>query len=309
MTSRRGVAVASLVAATAFWAGNYVVGRSAVAELSPVSLVWWRWLLAVGPLLAIAHVLERPQWREVLRHWPWLLGLSAFGLAGYNLLLYSALQFTTAFKASLINAFNPALILLASVVVLHTRLRGRGVVGLLLALLGVLVVLTDGALLSLVDTRYNAGDLVMLAAIASWTAYTVLGRLAPRLPPITSTALQAVVAVLLLSPLAARGLDLPGTGGAVWSLAFIAVFPSVLSYLLWNRALQTIEPAQAGPFLNLITVFTAVLAVAAGEPLTAAQVVGGVFVLLGVVLTGDVSLSRSRRLHSCATRGRGRATG
>lgn len=287
------IAALSLVAATLFWAGNYVVGKIAVAELSPLSLVYLRWLLALAPLFLVAQVLERPQWRQVLRAWPWLLALSLFGLAGYNFLLYAALQFTDAFNASLINAFNPALILLASVVFLRERLSRAALVGLLLALLGVLVILSKGSLLSLLDAQHNAGDLLMLGAIVSWTAYTIIGRRAPRLPPITSTALQALVLVMALTPVAvAQGIDLPQSPGTAWSLAYIAVFPSLLSYVLWNRALQTIEPAKAGVFLNLITVFAALLTLLMGQPLTLAQVIGGAVVIAGVALANKEAFSR-----------------
>ena len=287
------VAVLSLLAATLFWAGNYIVGKMAIAELSPLSLVYLRWLLALVPLFLVARMVERPAWRQVLRSWPWLLALSAFGLAGYNFLLYAALQFTDAFSASLINAFNPALIVLASVVFLKERLSWSGLVGLVLALLGVLVILSKGQLLTILGTQHNAGDLLMLGAIVSWSAYTIIGRKAPRLPPITSTALQGLVVVLALTPVAAvQGVDLPQSAGSMWSLAYIALFPSLLSYVLWNRALQTIEPAKAGVFLNLITVFTAVLSLVVGQPLTASQVFGGTIVLAGVALANKQVFAR-----------------
>lgn len=287
------IAALSLVAATLFWAGNYVVGKIAVAELSPLSLVYLRWLLALVPLFLVAQVVERPQWRQVLRAWPWLLALSLFGLAGYNFLLYAALQFTDAFNASLINAFNPALILLASVVFLRERLSRAAVVGLLLALLGVLVILSKGSLPALLDAQHNAGDLLMLGAIVSWTAYTIIGRRAPRLPPITSTALQALILVMALTPVAVtQGIDLPQGPGTAWSLAYIALFPSLLSYVLWNRALQTIEPAKAGVFLNLITVFAAILTLLMGQALTLAQVLGGTVVIAGVALANKEAFTR-----------------
>lgn len=287
------IAVLSLVAATLFWAGNYVVGKIAIAELSPLTLVYLRWLLALVPLFVVAQVVERPSWRHALRAWPWVLALSLFGLAGYNFLLYAALQFTDAFNASLINAFNPALIVLASVLFLRERLSRAAVAGLLLALLGVLVILSKGSLLTLLDAQHNSGDLLMLGAIVSWTAYTIIGRRAPRLPPITSTALQALVLVIGLTPVVAvQGIDLPQTAGTAWSLAFIAVFPSLLSYVLWNRALQTIEPAKAGVFLNLITVFAAVLTLLMGQPLTLAQVIGGTIVIAGVALANKQAFTR-----------------
>lgn len=287
------VAALSLVAATLFWAGNYVVGKIAVAELSPLSLVYLRWLLAVVPLFLVAQVVERPEWRLVLRAWPWLLALSLFGLAGYNFLLYAALQFTDPFNASLINAFNPALIAVASVLFLHERLSRAAVVGLLLALLGVLVILSKGNLVTLLEAQHNAGDLLMLGAIVSWTAYTIIGRRAPRLPPITSTALQAFILVAALTPVAlVQGIDLPQTAGTAWSMAYIAVFPSLLSYLLWNRALQTIEPAKAGVFLNLITVFAAILTLLTGQAFTLAQVLGGTVVIAGVALANKEAFAR-----------------
>lgn len=149
--TRRGliVAVVSLLGATLFWAGNYVIGAGAVVSIDPLSLVLLRWGIAVVPLLVIAQVVERPQWGQVLRAWPWLVALSAFGLAGYNLLLYGALQFTDAFNASLINAFNPALITLAAAVFLREKLTSQAIGGVLVALAGVLVVLSKGDLAAL----------------------------------------------------------------------------------------------------------------------------------------------------------------
>lgn len=291
----RAGGAAALIAATLFWAGNYVLGHVAVATMTPFSLTWLRWLLAVGPLLLVAHLVERPDWRAVMRHWPFLVMQACFGLAGYNLLLYAALTSTTPFAASLINAANPALIALAAAVVLRQRLSLRGTLGIVIAFIGVLVILTKGDLTALAATRLGTGEWLMLAAIAAWTAYTMAGRLGPQLPPITSTALQALVVSIGLGALApVFGVGWPAPGPALWSLLFIAVFPSFAAYVLWNLALQWIPPATAGVFLNLITVFTAIAALVSGTPITVDQVVGGVTVLLGVVLTATQSRVRTR---------------
>ncbi|MFJ8855947.1 DMT family transporter [Streptomyces sp. NPDC102437] len=282
-----GVAIASLLGATLFWAGNYIIGMTAVESVDPLSLVLLRWSVAVVPLLVTAQVVESPRWRQVLAAWPWLIALSAFGLLGYNFLLYAALEHTDAFNASLINAFNPALITLAAAVFLRERLTPTAAGGVLIALAGVLIVLSGGNPATLLDTGFGTGELLMIGAIAAWTAYTITGRLAPLLPPITATAVQAAVTVAVLAPISAitGGPTLPGTPGAVASLLFIAVFPSVLSYLLWNHALSVIPASSAGVFLNLITVFTAAFTILAGHSFTAAQVAGGLIVIVGVVLT------------------------
>jgi len=104
--------VLALVGATLFWAGNYVLGAVAVRELSPVSLTALRWTLAAVPLLVIAQVVERPDWRAVLRTWRRQVVLALLGMVGYALLLYSALQHTSSVNAALVTALNPALIAL-----------------------------------------------------------------------------------------------------------------------------------------------------------------------------------------------------
>jgi drug/metabolite transporter (DMT)-like permease len=248
-----------------------------------------RWALALLPLLVIAQLIERPPWRQLMAAWPWLIALSAFGLLGYNLLLYAALEHTDAFSASLINAFNPALITLAATIFLRERLTLTAIGGVLIALAGVL---SGGDPATLLGTGFGTGELFMIGAIAAWTAYTITGRLTPKIPPITATALQAAITVTVLTPisLATGGPVLPATAEAITSLAFIAVFPSVLSYLLWNRALTVFPAGSAGVFLNLITVFTAAITILAGHPYTAAQVLGGLIVIAGVVLTNAPSL-------------------
>ncbi|BCW78084.1 DMT family transporter [Arthrobacter sp. NicSoilC5] len=291
---RRVIALLSLLGATLFWAGNYVVGAGAVHSIDPLSLVFLRWAIALVPLLLIAQLVEKPCWRSVAAAWPWLLALSVCGLLGYNLLLYFALEHTDAFNASLINAFNPALITLAAAVFLRERLTPMAVAGVVMALAGVLIVISGGNVGRLATAGFGTGEMLMVGAVVVWTAYTVTGRLAPKIPPITATAVQAAVAVALLAPVrfATGGLAFPGTGSALASLLFIAIFPSVLSYVLWNRALTVLPAAGAGVFLNLITVFTAVLTILAGQVHTAAQFVGGAIVVGGVIVTNARAFRR-----------------
>lgn len=281
------VAVLSLMGATLFWAGNYVVGAAAVETIDPVSLVWLRWVIAVVPLLALAQWVERPDWRALLRQWPWIVGLSALGMIGYTWLLYVALEHTRPFNASLINAFNPALIVLMAVLILGDRMTVRKVVGVALALVGVLVVISGGDIAAVFRTGVGTGELFMVSAVCVWTAYTIAGRMSPTMPPVSSTALQAVVAVVVMAPVTFTmgGPTLPPSSGALWALLFIAVFPSVLSYLLWNRALEVIPASSAGVFMNLVTVYVAAFTVLSGGRITVPEVVGGVLVITGVVLT------------------------
>lgn len=277
----------ALVGATLFWAGNYIVGAAAIHQMSTFSLVYLRWAVALIPLLIAAQLIERPNWGAALKKWPLLLILGILGLAGYNFLLYISLNFTSALNASLINALNPALLVVAAIFLLKDRITLVGAIGLVLSFIGAIVLLTKGDIGFLLTHPLNRGDLLMLGAIASWTAYTLIGRkYAIGIPPITGTAIQVGLVLIVLTALIPfNKLAWPQTPSGTWSLLFIAVFPSILSYVLWNSALQKLKPSQAGIFMNLLPVFTAIASVMLGQQVAWMQIVGGILVIGGVLLT------------------------
>lgn len=270
--------------ATLFWSGNLAVGQAAVNTLTPLELTFWRWALAALPLVALAHFVERPDWRAVLGRWRVLLLLSVLGMCCYTLLLYTALQHTSALNASLITAANPALIVVMAIFILGEKPGALGWLGIALGLTGVLLVLTRGELGRVFSLTFNVGELLMLGAIAVWGFYTIISRRL-ELPAIAATAVQVVMATVLLAPAAAAaGARFPSTAAEGWSIAYIAAFPSLGAYLCWNLALKTTPPGTAGNYLNLIVVFTAAITVLTGIPVTLTQAIGGLLVITGVVL-------------------------
>lgn len=281
-----------LVLATAFWAGNFVFGAAALDSVDPVSLTWIRWTFALVPLLVVAQVIEKPDWRAALRHLPLMALLGVLGITGFSLLLYFALEFTSPLNASLINAVNPALIVVLAAL-LPAAIQGgrregiswRSALGILLGLVGVIIVLTDGDVLSLLRQGVNPGDLLMLGAILAWSIYTLVGRRIHDVPPITSTAIQATAAVVLLTPfLAIDGLTWPADGPGWGAVLYIALFPSLGAYVLWNAATRRVPAATASIYINLMVVFTALIGLPFGFGITWVQVLGGVLVVAAVVL-------------------------
>ncbi len=294
-TGRRS-AILFLVLATLFWAINYVVGAAALAEFSPLELTASRWVLAAPVLLILAAVIERPDWRRVARALPRLAVLGLIGVAGYNLLLYTALQFTTPSGAALVNAANPGLILLGGALLARTRLRGAAVAGLLLGFVGVMIVLVAGGDHPLAVSA-GPGEGLMVLAIVAWTVYSLAGRWVSDVPPITATAVQASVIAVLCMPVAAV---VPGpahdgvTASGLIALLVVAALPSVGSYLLWNSALRVIPAGEAGLFLNLITVFVVVIGLFLGSVPSPADLIGGAMILAGVFIGQRSALATQR---------------
>jgi drug/metabolite transporter (DMT)-like permease len=154
--------IGALLTATLFWAGNYVVSGAAVSAIPPLDLVMLRWAIAAVPLFVQAQLVERPDWRGVARSWHRVFLPALFGLVTYNYLLYTALQHTDAVNASLINAFNPALIGVAAAVFLRQRMTLLAVTGVVVALVGVLWVLCDGHPAVLLSNGFGLGDVLLI---------------------------------------------------------------------------------------------------------------------------------------------------
>lgn len=276
------------VLAQLFWAMNFVVGDRVIAEFTPLELTFFRWLGAFPILLVITLWIERDRldkWRLAAEEWWIHIVQAALGMVGYTLLLYAALDTTSAVNASVISAINPAIIALAAVVVLGERIRRGGVLGIAISFVGVVIVVLLGGSGGISDVSVAVGDLLILGAILAWTAYVIISRRI-QTPPITATTVQVGMSALMLAPVMALvGIQAQPSTEGWWGLAIIIVFPSALAYLLWNVAVTQLGPSRTGVFLNLLPVFTAVIAVALGDALTVWQVIGGLIVLAGVYLT------------------------
>ncbi|WP_018133155.1 DMT family transporter [Effusibacillus pohliae] len=276
-----------LVLCNLFWAGNYVFGKYVVADVTPLWITFSRWLMALVALLPIAHFFEKPDWRQAAKAWLPLLSMGILGVIGYNLLLYSALVYTSATNAALMNALNPGVIVLFSVFLLRERISGFQAGGFVISLIGVLVILTKGHLAQILQTRFNFGDLLMIAAVVVWTVYSIIGKRLSGVPPITATAVSTLWATVAMAPFA---LAHPVAAShisrlAVIGILYMVIFPSIGSFVFWNVAVRMIGVSEAGIFLNLIPVFTALLGLLLGEPISWAQIVGGLLVFVGVYLT------------------------
>ncbi|MEN9619849.1 MAG: hypothetical protein RL499_42, partial [Actinomycetota bacterium] len=297
------------VLAQLFWAMNFVVGDRVIAEFTPLELTFFRWLGAFPILLAITLWIERDRlekWRLAAREWWIHIVQAVLGMVGYTLLLYAALDTTSAVNASVISAINPAVIALAAVVVLGERIRRGGVLGIAISFVGVVIVVLLGGSGGIADVSVAVGDVLILGAILAWTAYVIISRRI-QTPPITATTVQVGMSALMLAPVMALvGIQAQPSTEGWWGLAIIIVFPSALAYLLWNVAVTQLGPSRTGVFLNLLPVFTAIIAVALGDALTVWQVIGGLIVLAGVYLTtrpgATITADEVRAAKAAATR-------
>lgn len=275
-----------LVLCNLFWAGNYVFGKYVITEITPLWITFSRWVLALFFLFPIAYYFEKLEWKTIRQDWLLLTCMGGLGIIGYNLLLYSALAYTTATNAALVSALNPGIIVIVSVFLTGERISKLQAAGFLVSLAGVLIILTNGNVAHLLQANYNQGDLLMLAAVFVWTAYSLISKKL-QTPPITATAVSSALAVIMMMPFAAsQGINFAAIKPlALGGIIYIILFPSVCSFVFWNLSVKAVGASKCGVFLNLVPVFTAIISVMLGENITLAQLFGGLAVFLGVYLT------------------------
>jgi drug/metabolite transporter (DMT)-like permease len=271
-----------------FWAGNSVAGRLAVGHISPLLLVFLRWVLVLAVMWPLYGRQVREHWPEVRPQLLRIVLMAMLGLTGFNALYYVAAHTTTAVNIGILQGSVPVIVLVAAFLTHGTRSTLVQIGGVLVTALGVIVVATQGMPLAILDIDLNRGDLIILVACVLYALYTVALRDRPRMSGTAFFTLLALISAITSVPLVlaeayVSGLSMPTWQGWLVTL-YVAIFPSCLAQLLFLRGVDLIGPGRAGVFVNLVPVFSAILAVVLiAEPfalfhaVALALVIGGIW--------------------------------
>jgi drug/metabolite transporter (DMT)-like permease len=265
-----------LLTATALWAGNAIAGRALVGSVSPITLSAVRWGLAALILLPFGWRIFKvgsPLWKNKTRFF--ILGL--FGVGSYNVLLYLALQTSSAINVTLIGASMPIWMLFIGSVFYQVKPKLVQMIGAVVSLVGVAVVLTRGDLSALLSMQMVVGDLLIMVATFLWAFYSWMlsrpGLSTERQWPWADFLMAQVFIGLLWTGLF-EGVEI-ATGHAyldlnLWTgslILFVAIGPSLIAYRCWGLGVNGAGPTVAAFFANFIPLFTALLSAAIlGEP-------------------------------------------
>ena len=272
-----------LLVAVLCWSGNALVARAYHGEIPPLSLSFWRWMLAGALLLPfvarsiLAH-------RRTLRAAGWRLpALAAVGIASYNSLLYSAAQSTEAINLTLVNTCLPLATFIGAGLLLGEWPLRRAWAGMAVAAGGLVYLISQGSWSALSNLDFRRGDLLMLVAVVAWALYTLLlRRWATRLavPPLVLLATLIYIGIPLILPFYLYELHQVGgftaTPANLAAIAYTAVFASLVAYLAWNNGVARVGAARAALASYLMPVFTALLGwLLLGEALRHYHWIGG----------------------------------
>ena len=282
------VAYILLVAMAAMFGGTWVAGRWAVEELPVFTVAELRFGVAAILLAASALLLRRrlsPIRRDDL---VLVAGLGLTGVAGYNWLFLTGLTLAPASDGSiLVPGTIPILTMILAVALLGERIGRRAIVGMAVAIGGLLVVIGPGR-----DSGGSRllGDLLFLTSAGVWAAYNILVRVAGRRFDAISATLYAMVAgSIFLLPLAvvtASVTALQEASARAWgSIAYLVVLGSILAFVFLQVGVARIGAGRASAFTLLVPLFGVGLSVVfLGERPTLLAIAGGVVVLIGLWL-------------------------
>jgi drug/metabolite transporter (DMT)-like permease len=269
------------------WAGNAIVGRLAAGHIPPVTLSFLRWTLAFLTILPFAWKHLTRDWRAIRSHLGILVLLSITGVSAFNTLQYWALEHTQALNTLVLQSAAPLFVAVWSLLLLGVRLTLAQAGGILVSLTGVLVILLHGDLTALTSIEFNKGDIIFTVAMAIFGLYSVLTLKRPKIHGLSFASFTfGCGAVCLIPPLiwelfARPVMHLDTTN--LLTLFYVAVFPSTLAYLCFNRGIQLIGANRAAPIFHVVPMFGSIMAlVFLGERPQLFHIIGFALVLTGV---------------------------
>ena len=261
-------------------------------DVPPIGLAFWRWAGASMLIVYFAWPEMKNDWPIIRsrRHLPLLLLLALTGVTMFNTLLYSGLHSTVAINAFLIQSLMPILIMLFSFFLYRDKISFVQGVGVALSFAGVTMVIARGDLEILRSLALNRGDVMILIAAIGYALYSAMLRQRPTLHPLSFIGFTFISGTIMLLPFylwesfTVKTLSL--NGPTLLTIAYVAIFPSIISYFCYNRGIELIGANRAGLFIHLAPIFGTIMAILfLGERFFWFHGIGIIMIFSGIILT------------------------
>lgn len=272
------------------WGGSFIATKFAVAEVSPITVIWLRFLIGWIILGLFAYRrgdLGMPSWKDVLQ----LAWLGFLGITLHQWMQSSGLVTSEASTTAWIVSSTPVFMAVLGWLFLKEKLSLAAISGILLAGIGVLLVISKGKFSSLFSDGFGKpGDTLILISAPVWAIYSVLSRPILQRHSATKVTFYSMLFGWIFSSvefaMGSKWMGFSQLTTSGWSaILYLGVLCSALAYIFYNDGLQVLSSSQVGAYLYMEPlVATLVSAVLLSEQIVLATVIGGVCILLGVWL-------------------------
>lgn len=283
-----GKIYARLLGFAVFTGATFNLAKFSVYYFSAASAAGWRFGIAAVLLFTILAIQKKLRWDIVREYGRIYTILGIIGIFGFNSFFFLGMKYTTPLNGALIMATNPLLTTILAYFLLKIPLTKRQIIGIIFALTGVLLVLTQGSWEIIKTLSISKGDFFILIGNLCWALYGVLGRKylsqSSSMETTTYTMIIGALCLIVLSVFSPSPLPISNVTIAAWgAILFMAIFTSVLGYLWWNKGMETIGAGNTSLFFNLVPIVTMVFSIITGTPVTIVQICGTMLVILGVL--------------------------
>jgi len=284
-----GIALASL--ASFIWSGNFIIARGVYKEIPPISLNFYRWLVASIIIFPFALKKFKNEWPAVKRSWLYLFFAALMGISLFNTFVYDAGHYTTAINLALIGTTSsPIMAIIMARIFLKEKIGLLKLIGLILCISGVFYLLSKGNVENLLRLKFSSGDAWMLLAAFCFAVYNTMVKKRPAsISPVNFLFTSFTLGTILLIPFFIW--ETQHSAGVNWnrdvilSILYLGIGASVICFFIWNKAIGILGAGRTVLFGNLIPIFTSLIAVIKlHEEFTWIHVVSMVLVFSGLLL-------------------------
>ena len=292
MSNKNYLAYLFLVLATLCWSGNFIVGKFATLyEIPPLTLNVFRWI-------SVWFILVPFTYKEIFENLPYIkknwLVISFMGvitISTFNSVVYFALNYTQVINAVLMLAAIPAATIVLSSLMKIEETNIFQLLGLVLSIIGIGSIISNGNIQKIIDLDINKGEICMLVCVITWSLYsTLLKKNNFKFSQFTLIQLMVSVGILFLIPQffyeKSIGLELNFNKNFYLILIYVAIFPAIAAYYFWQKGVAIIGPNRASMFIQLMPLFSAIMAIIFFEEIFELyHFVGAIFILSGIYLS------------------------
>ncbi len=282
------------VLATFIWSGNFIVARAVNKEISPISLNFYRWLIASIIIFPFAYKKFKAEWKVVKQSWHYLFWISLTGIALFNTFVYIGAHYTSAINLALIGTTSsPIMSVLFARIFLKEKVGWMKFSGMLLCIIGVLFLLSKGNFRNLVHLKFSEGDLWVLLAAFCFAIYNTMVKKKPAgISPVNFLFVIFLFGTLMVFPFFIweinQSTPVEWNSNLILSILYLGLGASVICFLIWNMAIRKLGAGRTALFGNLIPVFSSIeAAVILHEDFTWVHVTSMVIVFVGIVLANS----------------------
>ncbi|MGO4886499.1 DMT family transporter [Anaerobacillus sp. MEB173] len=290
MNHRLWVTYVTLAISTSIWGSGFIAGKVAIESFEPTTVAFFRFFLASLILFPFMWLKEKNIPKPTKKDWLLFSLLGLTGIAIYNICFFLASKHAPVIKSSLFIGANPVLIVILSGLFLKETITKNNIYGMIFALIGVFIIVSNGDLLQVLQMGFEPIDFILLMAVISWALYSVLGKIAlKKYSSIVTTTYAVGFGTLFLFPLMIMETtwsDIAASSVSAWvSILHLTVFVTVVSFVMYYNGIQKIGAAKASIFINFMPVSAVIMAALfLGETFTTAHALGALFVLGGVFI-------------------------